>query len=70
MAKEGQHRRDKHDSRLMRQTGHTNPRKSMAITTGPVKTQRHRAKQVIAYQDTERHAQHAPRIGIPIRPTM
>lgn len=27
MAKQGQHRHDKHDHRLMPQAGHTNPRK-------------------------------------------
>jgi hypothetical protein len=60
MAKQGQHKHDKHDHRLMPQTGHTNPRKSTEITTGPVKTRKRRAKQVVAHQDLERQAQKAP----------
>ena len=60
MAKQGQHRHDKHDHRLMPQAGHTNPRKSTAFTTGPVKTRRRRAKQVAEHLDTERQAQNAP----------
>lgn len=60
MAKQGQHRHDKHDNRLMPQAGHTNPRKSTAITTGQVKTRRRRAKQIIEHQHTERQAQNTP----------
>lgn len=60
MAKQGQHRHDKRDKRLMPQTGRTNPRKSTAITTGPAKTRKRYAKQAAAHEDTARQAQFAP----------
>lgn len=44
----------------MPQAGHNNPRKSTAITTGPAKTRKRRAKQIIAHQDTNRQAQNSP----------
>lgn len=60
MAKQGQHRHDKHDHRLMPKAGHTNPRKSTAITTGPTKTRKRYTKQALEHKDTGRQAQNAP----------
>ena len=59
MAKQGQHRHDKHDHRLMPQAGRTNPRKSTPITTGPTKKQKRYAKQAAEHKDTARQAQNA-----------
>ena len=59
MAKQGQHRHDKRDHRLMPQAGRNNPRKSTPITTGPTKKRNRYAKQVIAHEDTAKQAQDA-----------
>ncbi len=59
MAKQGQHRHDKHDHRLMPQAGRTNPEKSTPITTGPTKKQKRYAKQAAEHKDTARQAQNA-----------
>ncbi len=60
MAKQGQHKHDKHDHRLMPKTGHTNPRKSTPITTGPVKKKATYARQAREHQATDKQAQYAP----------
>lgn len=43
MAKQGQHKHDIHDHRLMPATGHNNPRKTTPNTTGPYKRRKRRA---------------------------
>lgn len=57
MAKQGQHKHDAHDHRLMPQAGHTNPSKSTPITTGTPKKRERYAKQAIAHEDTGKQAQ-------------
>ena len=60
MAKQGQHRHDEHDHRLMPKAGHTNPRKSTPITTGTPKTKATYAKQVREHKATNKLAQYSP----------
>lgn len=57
MAKQGQHRHDKRDHRLMPQAGHTNPRKSTPITTGPTKKRKRYIRQAAEHKDTACPAQ-------------
>ncbi|HEU5347967.1 MAG TPA: hypothetical protein VFU63_05080 [Ktedonobacterales bacterium] len=44
MAKQGQHKHDIHDHRLMPATGHTNPRKTTPNTTGTYKRRKRHAE--------------------------
>lgn len=59
MPKQGQHKHDKHDHRLMPATGHNNPRESTPITTGSYKKKETRAKQAYAHKSTTKRAQYA-----------
>lgn len=59
MAKQGQHKHDKHDHRLMPATGHTNPRKSTPITTGTPKKKEKYAEQAIEHENPAKTAQQA-----------
>ncbi len=59
MAKQGQHKHDKHDHRLMPATGHNNPRESTPITTGPSKKKETYAKQAYEHKNPAKRAQFA-----------
>lgn len=57
MAKQGQHKHDRHDHRLMPATGHTNPRKSTPITTGTYKRERTYQAQAREHENPAKPAQ-------------
>ncbi len=57
MAKQGQHKHDRHDHRLMPATGHNKPRKSTSITTGTYKRRDTYAEQAYEHEDPAKQAQ-------------
>ncbi len=57
MAKQGQHKHDRHDHRLMPATGHNNPRKSTPIVTGTYKRGRTYAQQAREHENPAKRAQ-------------
>lgn len=59
MAKQGQHKHDRHDHRLMPAAGHNNPRKSTPITTGTPKRRATYAEQAREHEDPAKQAQQA-----------
>lgn len=59
MAKQGQHKHDRHDHRLMPATGHNNPRKTTPNTIGPYK--RRKRHEVSVGEHEQRAKRAAPR---------
>lgn len=59
MPKQGQHKHDRHDHRLVPATGRTNPRKSTAITTGTPKKRETYARQYREHENPAKPAQRA-----------
>lgn len=60
MAKQGQHKHDRHDHRLMPATGHNNPRKTTPITTRLYKRRKRHVAVNGAPGEREQPAKHAP----------
>jgi|GEM_PF-1448842 hypothetical protein len=54
MAKQGQHKHDRHDHRLMPAVGHNNPRKTTRYTTGTASTRRRHARHTSEHEQPAR----------------
>lgn len=57
MAKQGQHKHDIHDHRLMPATGHNKPRKTTPNTTGPYKRRKRHAEPAEMREQPKKRAQ-------------
>lgn len=57
MAKQGQHKHDRHDQRLMPAVGHNNPRKTTPYVTGTARRRRHHAAAVPAHPQPTKRAE-------------
>jgi hypothetical protein len=57
MAKQGQHKHDRHDHRLMPAAGRNNPRKATPMTTGTPKRRETYAEQAREHEDPAKQAQ-------------
>lgn len=60
MPKQGQHKHDRHDHRLMPAAGHNNPHKTTPYTTGTARRRRHHARPTGEHeQPAKLHEPHA-----------